>query len=84
LKFSFAVFLLSVTCISFSQIPVQAVRVSESPVVEGIPDDGIWKFSPGSMFFFMIGENADPDELTGDYADPEFTVFSKLTWFLSV
>ncbi len=43
-----------------------------------------WQFRPGSMFFFMIGENADPDMQTGDFGEPEFTVFTKLTWFLPV
>lgn len=43
-----------------------------------------WQFKPGSMFYFMIGENADPDEITGEFGKPEFTVFTKLTWFLPV
>lgn len=43
-----------------------------------------WQFRPGSMFFFMIGENADPDPLTGDFGESGFTVFTKLTWFLPV
>ena len=43
-----------------------------------------WEFRPGSMFFLMVGENADPDEFTGDFGEPEFTVFTKLTWFLPV
>ena len=41
-----------------------------------------WQFLPGSMFYFMIGENAEPDEITGEFGKPEFTVFTKLTWFL--
>ncbi len=43
-----------------------------------------WQFRPGSMFFLVIGENADPDMETGDFGEPEFTVFTKLTWFLPV
>ena len=43
-----------------------------------------WQFKPGSMFYFMAGENADPDEITGEYGEPDFTVFSKLTWFLPI
>jgi hypothetical protein len=43
-----------------------------------------WQFRPGSMFYFMIGENADPDEITGEFGKSEFTVFTKLTWFLPV
>ncbi|MBN2586106.1 MAG: carbohydrate binding family 9 domain-containing protein [Candidatus Fermentibacteraceae bacterium] len=41
-----------------------------------------WQFRPGSMFYFMMGENAEPDEVTGDSGDPEFTVYTKLTWFI--
>jgi hypothetical protein len=40
-----------------------------------------WSFRPGSMFYLMVGENAEPDE-DGSYSDPELTVYSKLTWFL--
>ncbi|MCK4807324.1 MAG: hypothetical protein KAT09_06745, partial [Candidatus Aegiribacteria sp.] len=43
-----------------------------------------WQFRPGSMFFLMVGENADPDQQTGDFGEPEFTIFTKLTWFLPV
>jgi len=43
-----------------------------------------WQFRPGSMFYFMAGQNTDPDELTGEFGDPEFTVFTKLTWFISI
>lgn len=43
-----------------------------------------WRFKPGSMFYFMVGENADPDEITGEYGEPDLTVFSKLTWFLPI
>ncbi len=43
-----------------------------------------WQFRPGSMFYFMVGENAEPDKITGEFGKPEFTVFTKLTWFLPV
>ncbi|MCD4702293.1 MAG: carbohydrate binding family 9 domain-containing protein [Candidatus Aegiribacteria sp.] len=43
-----------------------------------------WQFRPGSMFFLMVGENADPDQQTGDFGKSDFTVFTKLTWFLPV
>ena len=43
-----------------------------------------WQFKPGSMFYFMAGENADPDEITGEYGEPDFTIFGKLTWFLPI
>jgi hypothetical protein len=40
-----------------------------------------WRFRPGSMFYLLVGENADPDG-DGRYGEPEFTLYSKLTWFL--
>ena len=43
-----------------------------------------WSFRPGSMFYIMAGENAEPDPVTGDPQDPEFTLYTKLTWFLSI
>jgi len=43
-----------------------------------------WEFRPGSMFYFMAGENADPGEDTGDPAEAEFTLFTKLTWNLLI
>ena len=43
-----------------------------------------WRFQPGSMFYFMVGENADPDPVTGDFEEPEYTIYSKVTWFLPV
>jgi len=41
-----------------------------------------WRFRPGSTFYFMLGENADPDPKTGDPGEPEFTAFAKLSWLL--
>ncbi|MFO8184008.1 MAG: DUF5916 domain-containing protein [Candidatus Aegiribacteria sp.] len=43
-----------------------------------------WRFRPGSTFYFMVGESGEPDEITGDPGEAEFTVFTKLTWFLSL
>lgn len=39
-----------------------------------------WRFMPGSMYYLMVGENADPDETTGDSGDPELILYSKVTW----
>ncbi len=42
-----------------------------------------WSFSPGSMFYFMAGEHADPDE-TGELGEPDFNLFTKITWLLTI
>ncbi|OPL18298.1 MAG: hypothetical protein AVO35_05470 [Candidatus Aegiribacteria sp. MLS_C] len=41
-----------------------------------------WRFTPGSMYYLMVGESADPDETTGEYGDPEFILYSKVTWLI--
>ena len=42
-----------------------------------------WSFRPGSMFYFMAGEHAEPDE-TGELGDPGLTLFTKITWLIPV
>ena len=42
-----------------------------------------WSFSPGSMFYFMAGEHGDPDEF-GELGDPDFNLFTKITWLLTI
>jgi len=41
-----------------------------------------WMYKPGSMFYFLVGETAPPDEESGDPGTPSFTIYSKITWFL--
>jgi len=42
-----------------------------------------WSFTPGSMFYFMAGEHAEPDE-SGELGEPGLTLFTKVTWFLPI
>ena len=42
-----------------------------------------WQYLPGSMFY-LLGETVFSGDGTGDYEDPDYGLYAKLTWYLPI
>ena len=42
-----------------------------------------WEYMPGSMFY-ALGETVFPGDGDGGFQDPDWGLYTKLTWFLPI